>query len=431
VPENVRCSRKSVVAWWLYDWANSAFILTVSAGFFPVFFKSFWCTGVDATISTARLGYGNAAAGLMVAVFSPFLGAIADLGRAKKKLLATFALLGCCTTFCLYYVPQGAWFSALLLYLFASVGYNSANIFYDALLVDIADKERMDAISATGYSLGYLGCGLLFLVNVLMVKAPERFGLPDATAAVRIAFVMASLWWFLFSLPLFRFVPERDYTSNEYTGNLFRSCLNRTVQTGKKIISDKGLLLFLLAYWLYIDGVHTVVFMAVDFGMSIGIKPSSLMIALLVVQFVGLPSSYLFGRLAERFGPIPMIITGNIIYLLICFGGALFLRNPTQYIVMGGFIGLAQGGIQALSRSCFGKMIPPDASAEYFGFFNIVSRFAIIIGPAILGTIVLLTKSAGLSSVSASRVGMSSLTLLFIGGSILLLLSKRQREAQI
>jgi len=421
-----RSDRKSIIAWWMYDWANSAFILTVSAGFFPVFFKSFWCSGVDATVSTARLGYGNAIAGLIVAFFSPFLGAVADVGRAKKKLLGLFALLGVCSTFSLYYIPQGAWLWALLMYLTASVGYNSANIFYDALLVDIADKKHMDSISATGYSIGYLGCGLLFLVNVLMVNSPEYFGLPDASAAVKVSFIIVAIWWLLFSLPLFRFVPERQ--GNRKQLKIIRASIASAFATGRKIMSDKVLLLFLLAYWLYIDGVHTVVFMAVDFGMSIGIKASSLMIALLVVQFVGLPSSFLFGKLAERFGAVVMIIVGNIIYMLICFEGALFLRTSTQYIILGGCIGLAQGGIQALSRSYFGKLVPPDASAEYFGFFNIVSRFAIIIGPAIVGSIVLITKKAGLSSVMASRTGMSSLTLLFVGGSILLLLSSRMKK---
>lgn len=423
-----RSGGKRIIAWWMYDWANSAFILTVSAGFFPVFFKSFWCSGVDATVSTARLGYGNAIAGLLVALFSPFLGAVADVGRAKKKLLGLFALLGVCTTFSLYYIPQGAWLQALLMYLIGSVGYNGANIFYDALLVDIADKQHMDSISATGYSIGYLGCGLLFLVNVLMVNSPERFGLPDAAAAVKVSFVMVAIWWLLFSLPLFRFVPERQGNGDRGRRDIIRASIASAVATGRKIMSDKVLLLFLMAYWLYIDGVHTVIFMAVDFGMSIGIGASSLMIALLVVQFVGLPSSFLFGRLANRFGAVTMIITGNVIYMLICFGGALFLKSPTQYIILGGCIGLAQGGIQALSRSYFGKLVPSETAAEYFGFFNIVSRFAIIIGPAIVGSIVLLTKTAGLSSDMASRTGMSSLTLLFIGGSILLLFSSRLKK---
>ena len=420
--------RTAVVSWWLYDWANSAFILTVVAGFFPVFFKTYWCMSVDPTVSTARLGFGNAIAGLVVAVISPLLGAFADAGRAKKRLLALFMLLGASSAIGLFFMPKGEWLGALLFFLVASVGFNSANIFYDALLVDVADRERMDWVSSAGYSIGYLGCGLLFACNVLMVTMPGRFGLSGPAEAIRISFVMAGVWWLVFSLPLLFFVHERGSAVSRRILSVISVSLGRVYSTMIAIVRQRTLLLFLLAYWFYIDGVHTFVFMAVDFGMAIGIKVPSLMIALLLVQFVGFPCTLLFGMLAKRFGSSKMIIVGIGIYIVVCGAGALLLRSAMDFIVLAGITGMAQGGIQALSRSYFGKLIPPEASAEYFGFYNIVNRFAVIIGPTIVGSVVLLTKKAGLPSMLASRVGMSSVSLLFLTGAVLLIYAERSRK---
>ena len=417
--------RRAVISWWLYDWANSAFILTVVAGFFPVFFKSYWCSSVDATVSTARLGLGNAVAGLLVAVLSPLLGAVADAGRAKKLMLGIFLCIGACSTFFLFVIPKGEWLGALSIFLIASVGFNSANIFYDALLVDVAEKDRMDWVSSVGYGIGYLGCGILFLVNVLMVNAPSRFGLSGPVQAVKASFLMAAVWWLVFSVPLFLHVQEKGSRTPVPVSALLRESFSRIQTTATAIIRSRTLLLFLLAYWLYIDGVHTFVLMAVDFGMAIGIKPASLMIALLVVQFVGFPSALLFGILSKKFGAPGMIMTGIVIYMIVCGAGSLLLQNATHYIILAGITGIAQGGIQALSRSYFGKLIPPDAAGEYFGFYNIISRFAVIVGPAVVAVVALGTRHTGLSSLQASRVGMSSVSLLFAAGMVLLLIADR------
>lgn len=421
---------RPVVAWWLYDWANSAFVLTVVAAFFPVFFKRYWCASVDPTVSTARLGMGNAAAGLVVAVLSPFLGAVADVGRAKKKLLAFFLVAGSFSTLGLFFMPQDAWLAALLVFLVASVGFNSANIFYDALLIDVTGKERMDWISSVGYGLGYLGCGLLFVVNVLMVRNPSWFGLRGSDQAVRVSFLTAAVWWLVFSVPLFLYVKEKGSAVTTKLTRIIGTGFSRICRTATVIAGNRKLVLFLAAYWLYIDGVHTFVLMAVDFGLAIGLKTEALMTALLVVQFVGFPCALLFGKLSETFNPVVMIVTGICIYIVVCGAGALLLRNATDYIILAGFTGVAQGGIQALSRSYFGRIVPPEASAEYFGFYNIVSRFAVIIGPAVVAAIVLLTKKAGMPSMLASRVGMSSISLLFIAGAVLLVASARYRERE-
>lgn len=418
-------NKKAVFSWCLYDWANSAFALSVMAGFFPVFFKSYWCSGVDPTVSTARLGFANAVAGLLVAILLPFLGALADAGRAKKRFLGTFVVLGVSATGALFMIGQGNWAPALAVFVIASVGFNCANLFYDSLLIDVTEREQMDMVSSMGYSFGYLGCGLLFLLNVFMVQKPAFFGLAGMAEAVKVSFLMASVWWMLFSVPIFMYVKERMFARVRGISGIVLESLRKLRATSVKIVKNKPLLLFLVAYWMYIDGVHTFVLMAVDFGMAIGISSSSLMIALLVVQFVGFPSALLFGMLARRFGAFTMIVVGIVIYMLVSGVGALTLKTQLDYIILAGITGLAQGGIQALSRSYFGKMVPQSESAEYFGFYNVVSRFAVIIGPAVVGAVAFLTRKAGLESLTASRVGMSSVGILFLGGGILLMIARR------
>jgi MFS transporter, UMF1 family len=424
-------NRRAVVAWWLYDWANSAFVLTVVTAFFPVLFKSFWCANVDATVSTARLGIGNALAGLFVAILSPLLGAIADIGGSKKKLLLFFLLIGVVTTALLSIIPQSGWLVALLIFLIASICFNSGNIFYDALLIDVAKRKKMDWVSSAGYSIGYIGSGLLFLVNVIMINKPPAFGLHDTVYAVKAAFVIAAVWWMFFSLPLFLYVTEKKKNAPIRMGTVLLHSLRQITVTAAAIVKNKKMLCFLCAYWLYIDGVHTFILMAMDFGMSIGLKAPSLMIALIVVQFVGFPSTLLFGYLSKHFGAYIMIIVGIVIYLLTCIIGSLFLNSATEFMILAVCIACAQGGIQALSRSVFGKMVPTDEAAQYFGFFNIVNRFAVILGPAAVGSVAIIAKKAGLASMTASRLGMSSVSLLFIAGCILLIYTSKIKDAPV
>lgn len=421
-------NKKAIFSWCLYDWANSAFSLTVMAGFFPVFFKSYWCSGVEPTVSTARLGLANASAGLIVALLSPVLGAIADAGRAKKRLLGTFVIIGVVATGALFSIGQGQWAPALIVFVVASMGFNCANLFYDSLLIDVAEKEHMDWVSSMGYSFGYLGCGLLFLLNVFMVQKPALFGLEGAAEAVKTSFLMASLWWMAFSVPLFVYVKEKFLAKAQSVSEIISDSVHRLRATSVKIVKNKPLLLFLLAYWMYIDGVNTFVLMAVDFGMSIGLSSSSLLISLLIVQFVAFPAALVFGALARRFGAFTMIVAGIVIYILVSGAGSLLLRNQFHYMILAGITGLAQGGIQALSRSYFGKKIPESESAEYFGFYNVVSRFAVIIGPAVVGMVAFFTRKAGMNSMLASRVGMSSVSVLFLGGMIMLMAAKKAEK---
>ncbi len=420
--------KKQIFSWCLYDWANSAFALTVMAGFFPVFFKTFWSVGVEPTISTARLGFGNAVAGLIVAVLSPLMGAVADAGRAKKKFLVFFMIVGATSSGMLFFIGQGQWIAALLIFAIASVAYNSGNLFYDSLLVDICEKESMDMVSARGYGMGYLGCGILFLFNVIMVSYPSAFGLKSAAEAVRVSFLTAALWWLVFSQPIIFFVKEKFYSETTGFFPILLGSLQNLRKTTLKILDNPTLLLFLISYWLYIDGLNTFVLMSVDFGMAIGITTKSLMIALLCVQFVAFPSSLLFGYFSRKAGAFVMILVGLGIYIAVSGIGSIILKTELHFIILAALSGLAQGGIQALSRSYYAKMIPASESAEYFGFYNVMSRFAVIIGPAVVGIVAYVTHKAGVESTLASRIGMSSVSVLFLAGALLLIWAEMRKK---
>jgi UMF1 family MFS transporter len=410
--------RRAIIAWSMYDWANSVYITTVATAFFPFFFKKFWCYD-DTTLSTERLGIGNTAAGIAIAVLSLFLGALADTGRDKKKLLGIFMLFGVVSTCLLDVISRGEWMFALVVFSVANVGFSISCLFYDSLLVDVAEKKEMDFVSSLGFAMGYLGGGLLFALNLIMVLKPSFFGLHDQTQSVRFSFLSVGAWWVVFTIPLFVFVKYRRYADVSGVTAIIADSLVRLGHTAKKIIQRRELLLFLVAYWLYYDGVVTFIRMAEDFGLSIGVTVNTSLIALLTVQFVALPSSLLFGWLSTYFGPRRMIIAGIIIYLLVIGLGVFVLTKPFHFIILACLVALAQGGVQALSRSYFGKLVPKAEAAEYFGFYNVVGRFAII-GPAMVGIITALLHGHGAESVMSSRIGMASTALLFFFGGLLL-----------
>jgi len=410
--------RRAIIAWSMYDWANSVYITTVATAFFPFFFKKFWCYD-DTTLSTERLGIGNTAAGIAIAVLSLFLGALADTGRDKKKLLGIFMLFGVVSTCLLDVISRGEWMFALVVFSVANVGFSISCLFYDSLLVDVAEKKEMDFVSSLGFAMGYLGGGLLFALNLIMVLKPSFFGLHDQTQSVRFSFLSVGAWWVVFTIPLFVFVKYRRYADVSGVTAIIADSLVRLGHTAKKIIQRRELLLFLVAYWLYYDGVVTFIRMAEDFGLSIGVTVNTSLIALLTVQFVALPSSLLFGWLSTYFGPRRMIIAGIIIYLLVIGLGVFVLTKPFHFIILACLVALAQGGVQALSRSYFGKLVPKAEAAEYFGFYNVVGRFAII-GPAMVGIITALLHGHGTESVMSSRIGMASTALLFFFGGLLL-----------
>jgi MFS transporter, UMF1 family len=405
-------ARRPQLAWALYDWANSAFSTTVLAGFFPAFFRQFWSLGADPTEATLRLGLANGAAGFVMAVLAPLLGAIADLGGYRKRFLLAWSVLGIGATFALYFVAQGQWALAVVLFTLATLGFNGGIVFYDALLVDVAKPAEYDRVSSYGYALGYLGGGLLFAVNVLMVAKPAWFGLANAAAAVRWSFVSVAVWWLVFMLPLAFYVTEQPGLPGAGGKRSLRASLAELRQTLRHVLGYRNMLIFLVAYWLYIDGVNTIVKMAVDYGMALGFDTQLLLAALLLTQFVAFPAALLFGRIGERLGARTGVLIGIAVYAGVT-AWAYFLQTVVQFFAMAVVIGLVQGGVQSLSRSFFGRLVPEGKSAEFFGFFNMVGKFGTVLGPLLVGFVAYLTGS--------SRVSILSLVLLFVAGGLLLL----------
>jgi MFS transporter, UMF1 family len=403
--------RRPVLSWTLYDWANSAFATTVMAGFFPVFLKEYWSAGSSAVESTSRLGVANGVGSLVVALLAPLLGAMADRGGTRVRLVALFTVLGVASTAGLYWVAKGDWPMAVLLYAIASIGFSGGIAFYDSLVLDVAEERELDLVSSAGFAIGYLGGGLLFALNVVMTLKPELFGLSGAAEAVRVSFLSVAVWWAVFSLPLLLFVRERRPAAPLGVGAAFRAGFGELFRTLGHLRQYRHIVIFLAAYWLYIDGVNTVIKMAVDYGLALGFPSSSLIAALLLTQFVAFPASFAFAWIGRRFGTRTGIQLGVLVYLATTVW-AYWLDNVTEFYMMATIIGLVQGGVQSLSRSYFARLVPPEKSGEFFGFFNMMGKFATVIGPPLMALVGALTGS--------SRLAILSLVLLFAGGGILL-----------
>jgi len=381
--------RRRVWSWALCDWANSAFATVVMAGFFPVFFKQFWASDLTPTDSTFWLGAVNSLASLLVVLTAPLLGALADRLGAKRRFLIAFTALGVLASGALHWLGQGQWELALLWYLLGLLGFSGSNLFYDALLVEVTAPARYERVSSFGYALGYLGGGLLFAVNVVMTQQPHWFGLADAAAAVRWSFLGVAIWWALFTVPVMLWVPERPGNAVGW-GAAVRAAVVELATTLRQIRRLPQTFLLLIAYWLYIDGVDTIVRMAVDYGLALGFAAGHLMGALLLAQFVGFPAALLFGWLGARWGAKRGILLAIGVYLPIVVAAAL-LRTAAEFYLLAAAIGLVQGGIQSLSRALFAHLTPARHSAEFFGFFNMVGKFAAVLGPALVAITAALT----------------------------------------
>jgi UMF1 family MFS transporter len=402
---------KQVLSWAFYDWANSAFATTVLAGFFPLFFKQYWAEQVPATQSTFQLGMANALASLVIVISAPLLGAIADSGGLKKRLLLLFAALGICMSFGLYFVGQGEWPLAISCFVLGSIGFSGSVVFNDSLLTNISQEQDYDRVSAFGYAMGYLGGGLLFTLDVLMVSQPAWFGFASTTDAVRFSFVSVAVWWLIFSIPLWLFVDEPRTGKALSLAAATTAGFSQLINTFRKVRQLKTIALFLLAYWLYIDGVDTIVRMAIDYGLAIGLDGSDLLLALLMTQFIGFPAAIVFGWLGTRLGTKNGILLAIVVYLLVTFW-AYHMDTTREFYILAMIIGLVQGGIQSLSRSFYARLIPKQQAAEYFGFYNMLGKFAAVLGPVMIGSVAALTDS--------SRLAMLSISILFIAGGVLL-----------
>lgn len=404
--------RKIINAWCMYDWANSAFATTIMAAVLPTFYSEVAGANLKPVQASSYWGYTNTIAMLLVAVAAPILGAMADHSGARKRFLSGFASLGILFTALLVLVSTGDWLMASLFYILGRVGFAGANIFYDSLLPHVARPDEIDQVSTKGYALGYLGGGLLLVVNLAWILKPELFGLSGAESASRLSFLSVAVWWVLFSTPLFRHVPEPPFIREQgESANPIRAGFQRLGRTFRGIRRYQELFKFLIAFWLYNDGIGTIIIMAAIFGAEIGIGTTSLIGAILAVQFLGIPFSFAFGWLARRFGTKRSILLALGVYTVIAIGG-YFMQTGLHFWILAFLVATVQGGSQALSRSLFGRMAPKAKTAEFFGFYDVSSKFAGIVGPALFGLVGQLTGS--------SRLSIVSLVVFFVVGGLLL-----------
>lgn len=405
-------------SWVFYDWANSGYGIIVTTAVLPVYFKAVaQDNGVSAANSTAYWGYANSIGTLLVSLLAPVLGALADYRGFKKKMLNGFAWLGIIMTTALSFVPTNQWKWLLFVYILSIIGYSGGNLFYDSFLTDVAPDDEMDKLSSYGYGFGYLG-GVLAFILFLVLQLTKGFGQLSSYGVARWSFVLAAIWWVIFYIPILRDVQQ--VYAIEPDKNPIVDSFKRVWETLKHIRQYKAAAWFLVAYFFYIDGVDTIFTMATSIGMDIGVDTTMLMMVLLVVQLIAFPFSLLFGWLANKTSTRIGILTGIVIYFFICIY-AFFLNSVGDFWFLAVLIGTSQGGIQALSRSYFGKLIPKESGSEFFGFYNILGKFSAVLGPVIVGVV---TQWTG-----KSTIGAASLSILFLIGLVIFLyLPKLTRE---
>ncbi|NMB60869.1 MAG: MFS transporter [Chloroflexi bacterium] len=420
-----KTKKKAIWAWTMYDWGNSAFATTIMAAVLPVYYSSVAASTLSPNIATARWGFTTSIAALIVAILGPILGAIADFKGSKKRFLSIFMGLGVTATALLYLVTTGDWLLASILYIFGNIGFSGSLVFYDALLPYVAGSEEIDQVSSKGFAMGYIGGGLLLAINVLMIMFGETlFPGTDPTLMSRLSFLSVAIWWFVFSLPIFRHVsePPRRILEKEEGMNPIKVSLQRLGVTFKEIKNFQDLFLFLVAFFLYTNGIGTIITMSTIYGAEIGIGQTTLIGTLLMVQFVAAPFAIAFGWLAKKIGTKTSIYISLGIYTLIAIGG-YFLSTEWQFWALGFAVATVQGGSQALSRSLIGRMMPKSKTAEFYGFFSVFEKFSSIAGPFLFGLVSTL--------MGESRLSIVSLIIFFILGMILLTKVNVERGIQV
>ncbi|MBT2569872.1 MFS transporter [Planococcus sp. ISL-110] len=402
---------KEEKSWALYDWGNSAYSIIITTAVFPIYYKaSATEAGVSLSDSTAYLGYTIAIFTFILAMIGPILGTIADYEGMKKKFFTAFFLLGTISTALLAFVPSDNWLLMLICYVFAALGATGANLFYDAFIVDVTTEKRMNSVSAFGYGLGYIGSTIPFLISIAIILLAQNEVLPISTiTASRIAFLITAVWWACFSIPMFRHVKQRYYIERE--PNPVHQSFKRLGKTIREIRQYRALFLFLIAYFFYIDGVGTIISLSTAYGTDLGLSATNLLIVLFVTQVVAAPFAILYGRLANRFTGKKMLYVGICVYIVVCIY-AFFLETITDFWILAMLVATSQGGIQALSRSYFGKLVPKENSNEFFGFYNVFGKFAAITGPLLVAVTSQVTGN--------SSMGVFSLVILFVIGLIVL-----------
>jgi UMF1 family MFS transporter len=403
--------RPELRAWAMYDWANSAFQTTVIAAVFPRFFADYAAAGMTPAEATTRFAWASTLAAVIVAVLGPVLGAIADYRAAKKKLLAVTLAVGVVATAMMAGITRGGWEYAAAVFVIGSVAVAASFVFYDSLLPHIASREELDRVSTAGYAMGYVGGGVLLIINLIWILSPATFGLPDAAAATKLSFVSVAVWWLVFSIPLFRRVPEPPAVTTRATGqaSLFTIGFSLAWKTLKELRGYPNAFLMLVAFLLYNDGIQTMIKMSSIYGAEAGIDANAQIAAFVLVQFVGIPFSFLFGALAGRIGAKPAVFLSLVVYTIVSIIG-YFLSQTWHFFALAFLVGTVQGGSQALSRSLFARMIPREKSSEYFGFFSVFEKFGQIFGPLVFAAAVTLFGS--------SRTAVLSVILLYIVGAL-------------
>lgn len=397
----------------MYDWANSAYQTVVVAAVFPIYFAGVASKGIDDNITQSRFAMSKTIAILLTAIIAPILGAMADSRPLKKPLLGWFLGIGVAATAAMFWIHEGDWKLAMTLSILSNIAVAGSIVFYESLLPHIASADEVDKVSTAGYAMGYVGGGLLLAVDLLMIQKPEMFGIPDTGTAVRLSFVSVAIWWLLFSIPIFRDVPEPKLTKDKATNSLGAAFLEsgrQLIQTFHELRKFKQALLFLVAFFIYNDGVQTMIAMAAIYAFQIGIPQGSLITALLITQFVGIPFSFLFGAVAGRIGAKAGVFIGLTVYLGITVF-AYWMQFAWQFYMLAIAVGMVQGGTQALSRSIFASMVPRAKSTEFFAFFSVFERYASLLGPALF---------AAMAKYGYGREAILSLIVFFLVGGILL-----------
>ena len=382
--------RPDLRAWAMYDWANSAFQVTIIAAIFPIYFQKVAAADLSGPVATSRFAWATTWAIVIVAVVTPLLGAIADYAAIKKKLLGVFLVIGAAATAAMYFITRGEWLFALVLFVVGNVGVAGSIVFYESLLPHLVGQDELDRVSSAGYAVGYIGGGVLLAINILMMMRPSLFWLPNREIAVRASLASVAVWWVVFSIPLFRRVPEparRLEADEKPFGNALVTGTRRLGETFKELRLYRQAFLFLLAFLLYNDGIQTIIRMATIYGTEIGLDDNAMIAALLVTQFIGIPFAFLFGWFADRIGAKPAVFAGLAVYAFITVLG-YFMHSAAEFFALAILVGMVQGGTQALSRSMFASMIPRHKSFEFFAFFSVFERYAGILGPAIFAWVV-------------------------------------------
>ena len=407
---------KKEKSWIMYDWANSAYSMTMLSTILPIYFTSVVGeAGISKDLATSYWGYTNSIASLIVAVLAPIMGGLADYMGVKKKFFKIFTFTGIIFTGLIAFVPHGRWIPLLGIYVISLIGFSLSNVFYDSFLTDVTSDDRMDNVSSLGYAYGYIGSTIPFIVCMALIIGAQKGVVPiSVTLATKGSFVITAAWWFYYTLPMLKNVEQIH--GKPYKKFAVRDTVDDFIKSFTKIKRHKKAFVFLLAYFFYIDGVDTIIRMAASFGTAIGISSTNLLVILLVTQFVAFPFAIIYGKLAEKFNGKIMLLVGICVYILICIV-AFFMTNARQFWILSLLVASSQGGIQALSRSYFAKMIPKENSNEYFGFYNIFGKFAAIMGPFLVAAITQITGEV--------RSGVLSLIGLFLIGAVLFIRATR------